>query len=93
MLGEMESLVATLHGRSTLSKKLWVSKSRNFLKGMEMDEELTEEEIQLKREEREDAGGLKNLKNLRRNGPRKISNCVERSGRLKRKTMIGGSVN
>ena len=63
----MESLVATLHGRSTPE-----------LDGMEMDEELTEEEIQLKREEREDAGGLKNLKNLR-NGPRKISNCVERS--------------
>ena len=51
--------------------------------------------FQLKREEREEqeAGGLKNLKNLRRNGPRKISNCVEKSGRLKRKTMIGGSVN
>ena len=79
---------------NAIQKAMGIQKSEfPELDGMEMDEELTEEEIQLKREEREDAGGLKNLKNLRRNGPRKISNCVERSGRLKRKTMIGGSVN
>jgi len=64
------------------------------LEGMEMDEELTEEEIQLKKKEWEDAGdwGFEKPEEGRRNGPRKISNCVERSGRLKRKTMIGGSV-
>ena len=57
-LSEVESPVVTLHGRSTRSKKAMGIQKSEFpdLEGMEMDEELTEEEIQLKREEREDAG-------------------------------------
>ncbi len=64
------------------------------LEGM-YDEEMTDEEIQLRSEEgrpkqKTTIGGLKNLKSLiRMSGLRKISNCVERSGRLNR---IGGSV-
>ena len=63
------------------------------LEGMETsDEEMTDEEIQLKGKGRkmQVTWGLKNLKSLiRMSGLRKISNCVERSGRVKR---IGGSV-
>jgi hypothetical protein len=63
------------------------------LEGMEAsDEEMTDEEIHLKGKGRkmQVTWGLKNLKSLiRMSGLRKISNCVERSGRLKR---IGGSV-